>query len=120
MNFLGTMPGPEFLGVYLGWFALTWFGMLFVRHKVADTVWTTLGGWMCFEGLGIARFLIGRAHGMHNWEFLFGMMAIGTFFFLLRAEHLKGGSDGSWFSCGGGGCGGGGCGGGGCGGCGGS
>lgn len=121
MSFLETMQGPDFLVLYLVWFGLTWIGMLVVRHKITDTPWTSLGGMLAFEGLGVARFLVGSAHGMHKWDFLFMMMGVGALFFVLRAEHFKSGSDGGWGvgSCGGGGCGGGGCGGGGCGGCGG-
>src|SRR5262245_11011055 len=121
MNFLQTMRGPEFLALYAVWFVLTFGGMFIVRHIVSDTIWTSLAGLLVFEGLGLARYLVGSAHGMQNWEFLFAMMFIGALFFLVRAQHMKSNSDGSWWggSCGGGGCGGGGCGGGGCGGCGG-
>ena len=120
MNFLETMRGPEFLAVYGGWFVVTWIGMLIVRHKVSDGWWTTLGGLLAFESVGFARYLIGTAHGLHKWDFLFLMMIVGALFFLARTDHFSSGSNGSWSSCGGGGCGGGGCGGGGCGGCGGS
>jgi uncharacterized membrane protein YgcG len=120
MRFLETMRGPDFLVLYLVWFALTWIGMLVVRHRLSNTMWTSLGGLLVFEGLGAARYLVGEAHGMHNWDFLFMMMGIGALFFVMRAQ--KSGSDGGSGigGCGGGGCGGGGCGGGGCGGCGGS
>jgi hypothetical protein len=120
MNFLETMRGPAFLGLYFGWFILTWGGMLLVRHKVADSVWTSLGGLVLFESVGVTRYLVGEAHGLHKWGFLFAMMIIGALFFLARTDSVRSGS-GGWggSSCGGGGCGGGGCGGGGCGGCGG-
>ena len=122
MTFLETMRGDKFLVLYLVWLVVTWIGMLIVRHKVSDSIWTSGGGLFAFESLGVVRYYIGRAHGMHNWDYLFMMMGIGALFFLLRAENFKSGSDGGWgyTSCGGGGCGGGGCGGGGCGGCGGS
>ena len=122
MNFLETMRGEKFLLFYFFWFILTWFGMLTVRYKVSDTIWTSLGGLLAFESVGAARYLIGSAQGMHKWEFLIMMMGFGALFFLARSENSASGSNGSWggSSCGGGGCGGGGCGGGGCGGCGGS
>jgi len=121
MNFLQTMPGPTFLGLYFGWFILTWGCMLLVRHKVIDCAWTTLGGLVLFEGLGVTRYIIGEAHEMHKWGFLFAMMMIGALFFLARTDSFQSGSGSGRGStgCGGGGCGGGGCGGGGCGGCGG-
>src|SRR5437899_457443 len=113
------MPGPDFLGLYLVWLLVTWVGMLIVRHHVADTWATSLGGLLLFEGLGAVRYFLGSAHGMHNWEFMSIMMVVGVFFFILRADNFSNGSGSGWGSCGGGGCGGGGCGGGGCGGCGG-
>lgn len=122
MSFLKTMQGPDFLVLYLVWFGLTWISMLVLRHKVSDTLLTSLSGLLAFEGLGVARFLVGSANGMHKWDFLFLMMGVGALFFVLRAENFESGSDGGSGvdSFGGGGCGGGGCGGGGCGGCGGS
>jgi hypothetical protein len=119
MNFLETMRGPEFLALYFVWFILTWGCMLLVRHKVVDCIWTSLGGLALFEGLGVTRYIVGEAHGMHKWDFLFAMMFIGALFFLARTDSFTSGSGSGWGSCGGGGCGGGGCGGGGCGGCGG-
>jgi uncharacterized membrane protein YgcG len=120
MSFLHTMTGPDFLGLYFVWFLITWIGMLLVRHRVCDNWLTTLTGLALFEGLGVARYFVGTAHGMEKWDFMFIMMFVGALFFAIRAEHLKQGSNGGWSSCGGGGgCGGGGCGGGGCGGCGG-
>ena len=121
MDFLETMRGHPFLLVYLGWFLVTWIGMLVVRYKVADTIWTSIGGLLAFESLGGVRYLIGSADGMHQWEFMFMMMIIGGVFFLARVDNSASGSNGGWSGsgCGGGGCGGGGCGGGGCGGCGG-
>ena len=115
------MTGPEFLFLYIVWFLTTWLGMLIIRHRVADTWATTLTGLVCFEAVGVARYIIGSAQGMHKWEFLFLIMGVGALFFVVRAENFSNGSGGSWTSsgCGGGGCGGGGCGGGGCGGCGG-
>ena len=121
VSFLHTMAGPEFLGLYFIWFLITWIAMLFVRHRLSDTWFTSMAGLALFEGLGLARYFVGKAHGLERWEFLFLMMLVGALFFLVRAEHLKQGSSTGWggSSCGGGGCGGGGCGGGGCGGCGG-
>jgi len=121
VDFLESVRGPEFLGLYLGWFVVTWIGMMIVRHNVADNAITSLTGLVLFEALGVARYVIGSRHGMQNWEFLFVMMIVGAIFFLARAKNFSSGSGGFWTgSCGGGGCGGGGCGGGGCGGCGGS
>ena len=121
MSFLHTMKGPDFLALYAGWFLITWTGMFVYRHRVADTWLATLTGMGLFDGLGLARYVAGKAHGMHRWEFLVVMMALGSLFFLLRASNFSNGSSSGWSSCGGGG-GGGGCGGGGggCGGCGGS
>src|SRR5258707_11191141 len=113
MSFLHTMSGPDFLGLYFLWLLVTWIGMLIVRHRVADTWGTTVGGLFLFEGLGAARYFVGSAHGMHKWEFMFLMMVVGFFFFVLRAHNFSNGSGSGWSSCGGGGCGGGGGGGGG-------
>jgi len=118
MNFLETMRGEPFLCFYLGWFLVTWICMLVVRYKVADTIWTSVAGLVAFESMGGARYLIGSAHGMEHWDFMFIMMFVGAAFFLARIDNSASGSSSS--GCGGGGCGGGGCGGGGCGGCGGS
>ena len=119
MSFLHTMPGPDFLALYVFWFLFTWIGMLIFRHKVLDSPITTITGFGLFEGLGVARYIVGSEYGMHNWDHLIAMMVVGAVFFVVRSEHMKTGSSGSGGSCGGGGCGGGGCGGGGCGGCGG-
>ena len=118
MSFLHTMAGPDFLGLYLVWFLFTWLSMLTVRHKLLDSPITTVTGLGLFEGLGVARYVVGNQYGMHKWDYLIGMMLVGALFFLVRSEHMNNGSTGSGGSCGGG-CGGGGCGGGGCGGCGG-
>jgi hypothetical protein len=118
MNFLYTMTGPSFLGLYCIWFLVTWIGTLFVR-RVSDTVLTSLGGLALYEGLGLVRYFVGKSHGLEKWNNLFLMMIIGALFFVVRSEHLNQGSNSGWGGCGGGGCGGGGCGGGGCGGCGG-
>lgn len=120
MNFLETMKGPEFLALYLGWFVFVFCCVLVARKCGADSPITTSIGLILFEGLGVARLIIGSAHGMHKFEILFVMMFVGAILFLVRAENLSSGSgSSSGGSCGGGGCGGGGCGGGGCGGCGG-
>jgi hypothetical protein len=126
LAFFGTMQGPDFLGLYLGWFFLTRLTVMFLRHFGHDTTATTLIGLVCYELLAVARIIAGTAHGLHRWGFLIAMMVVGGLIFFLRAEHLKKGDGSSWItSCGtgsscsgGGGCGGGGCGGG-CGGCGG-
>jgi hypothetical protein len=125
---LETLRGPEFLVVYAVWFFVCWSGLLFLRSCGLDRPLTTILALALFEALGLARFLIGSAMGLHRWTFLFLMMGIGALFFLTRARRADGGtrdtsSATSSFvdsSVGGGGCGGGGCGGGGCGGCGGS
>lgn len=128
---LETLRGPEFLLVYGFWFLACWSGLLFLRSCGFDRPLTTVLVLSAFEALGIARFLIGSAAGLHRWTFLFLMMGIGALFFLIRVRRSDGqirGTSNSTSSSsfvdssigGGGGCGGGGCGGGGCGGCGGS
>jgi hypothetical protein len=116
-RFLYAMDGPHFLMLYLVWFLVLWVGVLVLRSKNFDSPLTTVGGLALYEGLGVARYLLGSAHGLQKWDYLIAMMGFGFFFFVLRGHHFEqGGSSGG---CGGGGCGGGGCGGGGCGGCGG-
>ena len=123
---LDTMKGPDFLKLYFVWFLATWIGVLMLRKHGFDTPSTTIVGVVLFEALGVGRYLLGSAHGMHNWLFLFLMMGGGMFFFVLRAHHFDQSGGGGWSGCSSGGgcgsssCGGGGCGGGGCGGCGGS
>ncbi len=131
---LETLRGPEFLLVYGFWFLACWSGLLFLRSCGLDRPLTTVLVLASFEALGVARFLVGSAAGMHRWTFLFLMMGIGALFFLIRVRRSEGPlratshSTSSFVdsSIGGGGCGGGGdgggggCGGGGCGGCGGS
>ena len=109
-SFLHTMKGPEFLGLFAGWFAVTFVTVLILRSCGRDTPLTTIVGLGCFELLGVARILVGSARGMHRWEFLFVMMVFGGVVFFLRAEHFESsrGLGGSSTGCGGGGCGGGG------------
>src|SRR5262245_12946992 len=78
-RFLYTMPGPDFLLLYLVWFLVLWVTVLLVRHAGFDTPLTTIGGLLAFEGLGAARYFVGSAHGMHKWTFLFLMMIVGGF-----------------------------------------
>jgi hypothetical protein len=116
-DFLGTMKGPEFLVLYFVWFLLLFGAVFLLRRWGFDTPWTTRIGVLLFEALGIARFVIGSAQGMHMWAIMFTMMALGPFAFWVRGGDSNGG--GFHFDVGGG-CGSdGGCGGGGCGGCGG-
>jgi hypothetical protein len=122
-EFLQTLPGPEFLAVYLVWFGLTFGTVLALRAKGYDNALTTLGGLALFLGLGVVRIAVGSAHGLESWNYLILMMALGTVCFFARARKVSSGDSSSgsgWSSCStGGGCGGAGCGGGGCGGCGG-
>lgn len=125
-DFLHTMRGPEFLFVYAFWFAAVFVVVLALRKMGHDTPIVSGLGLVAFELLGVTRYLVGSAHGMHRWDMLWMMMFVGGCCFVFRAESFNGsgrsgGSCGGGFSIsscsGGGGCGGGG---GGCGGCGGS
>lgn len=80
MDFLGTMPGPDFLKAYFVWFFVVWSGVMILRRCGYDSPLTTLGGLALFEGLGILRFIAGTEHGMHRWGFLFLMMFVGALF----------------------------------------
>src|SRR5262245_38711294 len=113
-SFLHTMKGPDFLWLFVCWFALSFATVLILRWRGQDTPFTTAGGILCFEALGVVRIIVGSAHGMHKWDYLILMMIVGAIAFLIRAEHFKGSgkSGSSWWSCGDGGCGGGGRGGG--------
>jgi uncharacterized membrane protein YgcG len=139
-DFLGTMKGPEFLGLFIFWFFLMWGSLLFLRYRGFDTPVVTVGCLLIFEGLGVARIWIGSEAELHHWTILIVMMFIGPWFFVIRLEQLQefarnsrnnnnscsagggcsssgsSGGSGSGSGCGGGGS----CGGGGCGGCGGS
>ena len=124
-DFLHTMQGPDFLILYAVWFVVA-FGTVFgLRRARGSNRLIDLAGAAAFLGLGIARFVIGSAHGLEKWDFLIMMMVFGSVAFFLRVTESSGGSssDGSSSSSScssgssGGGCGGGG---GGCGGCGGS
>ncbi|HEY5704112.1 MAG TPA: hypothetical protein VIS96_00895 [Terrimicrobiaceae bacterium] len=115
-DFLGTMKGPEFVALYVVWFLLLFGAVLLLRRWGFDTRVTTLTGFVLFEGLGVARYLIGSANGMQNWGFMAPMMIVGGVMFFTRGSSSNGGA---LSSDSGGGCGSdGGCGGGGCGGCG--
>lgn len=122
-DFVETVRGPEFLVLFFGWFLLCWTTLLALRKTGRDHPLTTIVMLMLFEGVGVARYVIGSAAGMECWNGLFLMMAIGALFFIVR-EHATGthqdggGTSSSSCSTGGGGCGSAGCGGGGCGGCG--
>lgn len=130
MEFLGTMSGPDFLVLFLVWFAFTYGAVLVCRAGGMDSPMLTLGGIALFEALAVVRFIAGIQHGMHRWNIMFIMMIVGGIIFAIRKGdiHSAGGgsagagssgcgSSGSSSSCGGGGSS---CGGGGCGGCGGS
>ena len=92
-SFLHTMEGPEFLGLYLVWFAVVFVTVLILRWRGRDSPVTTVVGVACFELLGVARMIVGSAHGLHQWEFLIVMMILGglAFFYgpsisIARAE----------------------------------
>jgi hypothetical protein len=115
-QFLGTMKGPEFLVLFFVWFLLLFGGVLLLRWWGFDTPLTTLTGFVLFEALGVARFVIGSANGMQNWGIMAFMMILGGIAFFTRGSSLSGGA---LSGDSGGGCGSNeGCGGGGCGGCG--
>src|SRR5256885_17097414 len=85
---LDTMKGPDFLTLYLVWFLAIWIGVLILRKHGFDTPSTTIAGVVLFEALGAVRYVVGSAHGMHNWLFLGLMMGGGVFFFVLRAHYF--------------------------------
>jgi uncharacterized membrane protein YgcG len=117
-DFLGTMKGPEFLVLFFVWFLLLFGAVLLLRRWGFDTPVTTLTGFVLFEALGVARYLIGSASGMRKWEIMVFMMILGGIAFFTRGSSSRGGA---LSGDSGGGCGSdGGGGGGGCGGCGGS
>jgi hypothetical protein len=116
-DFLRTMKGDEFLVLFFVWFFLLFWAVHLLRRLGYDTPLTTVTVFVLFEGLGVARFLIGSAEGMQNWNVMFFMMVLGGISFFIRGSKSDGGGVASDS---GGGCGSsGGCGGGGCGGCGG-
>lgn len=124
-DFLHTIRGPAFLILFFAWL-LAILGVVWsFRGTGKDTPLVTLIGLLCFEGLGVARFIVGSAHGMHRWGGLIFFMMIGAILILVRGVHFEKstGSCSSGTSCSSGGSScssGGGCGrGGGCGGCGG-
>ena len=129
LAFLHTMKGPDFLAVFFVWFGIVLGLVLMLRRRGFDNPATSILGLLFFEGLGVARIIIGSAHGQKNWDYLILMMILGSLFFIIRARHFEHSKDGrggssscsSVSSCSSGGGGGGGCGGGGggCGGCGG-
>jgi hypothetical protein len=135
LDFLHTMKGPDFLGLFFVWFLVTFLTVVTLRAAGYDDYRVTAAGLACFEALGVARIVVGSFHGMGKWGFLIAMMGIGALCFFIRAKHFEGtgggsgdggGGDtgGTWWSSdsggsgssGGGGCGGGGSGCGGCGG----
>lgn len=128
-DFLSTMAGPLFLWLYVAWFVLIWLAALVARKLGWNSALITLFSLGLFEGVGVARYLIGEAAGLHRWTYLIIMMIFGGMLLLTRADSVGGGSSGDGggtsigggcgSSGGGGGCGSS-CGGGGCGGCGGS
>lgn len=135
LDFLHTMRGPDFLGLFLVWFLVTFLTLVALRRVGYDDIRVTCTCLACFEGLGLARIVVGSFYGLERWGFLIAMMGVGACFFFIRAKHFEGmgggggdagGGDtgGTWWSSdaggsgssGGGGCGGGGSGCGGCGG----
>src|ERR1700722_12544318 len=82
-DFFHTMPGEDFLVLYAVWLLVTWVMVLVLRAKDFDTPITTISGLVLFEGVGVLRYLIGSAHGMHRWGFMAAMMVGGIFFFVL-------------------------------------
>jgi hypothetical protein len=126
-----NMPGEEFLVFYGLWLLALRVTVLILRSKGFDTALVTMSGIGAFLVPGMLRYMVGSAHGMHRWGFMFIMMVVGTIVFILRAHHFDNMGGGGWTSgcsscsstsscsSGGGGCGSS-CGGGGCGGCGGS
>ncbi len=127
LELFSMMNGPEFLMLYAMWFFLVFIMTNTLRHKGFDSALTTVGCLVLFEGLGIARIIVGSQHDLHRWGFLVLMMLVGGVLLLVRITSMGGGGGPSG-TCGGGhtgatgvSCGGGSsCGAGGCGGCGGS
>lgn len=134
LSFFARLKGPEFLVLYLVLFLILRCSIWYLRGS-SNAVYgrqdyhllPTVLAFLLFELFGLVRYLVGSAHGMQRWDFLFIMMAVGGIIFFSKGDFLdrmsSGRSSGSSYysgsGCGGGGCGGG-CGGGGCGGCGGS
>jgi hypothetical protein len=130
------MNGPVFLVLYAVVGVLLLGATWIVRLQYREQGPAMLIGFLSFEAIGVLRYFMGSAHGMHKWTYMGVMMLVGGLLFFVSASVRSGyGGSGScsgfnsWFasscsggaSCGSGGsCGGGGCGGGGCGGCGGS
>ncbi|MSU36083.1 MAG: hypothetical protein EXS36_13470 [Pedosphaera sp.] len=96
-SFLHTLNGPEFLGLFAAWFALTFVTVLILRKLGRDTPLTSIIGLSCFELLGMLGIIIGSAHGLHTWEYLILMMVLGGVAFLLRVDFKSSAdSSGSW------------------------
>ena len=126
-----SMRGPGFLLAFTVLLVYQLIITTLVRHKWRDTWVISLIGFVCFQLVGVDRFLDGSPRGMHNFGFMVLTMVFGGLMFFVRAKsdesgygiggHCAGGSSYGGGCAGGGGCGGrGGCGGGGgCGGCGG-
>ena len=89
-DFLHTMPGEDFLLLCVVWLLVIWLMVLFLRAKDFDTPITTAAGLILFEGLGLARLVVGSAYGMHRWGFMIVMMIGGSFFLHpARREHFR-------------------------------
>ena len=54
-DFLHEMKGPDFLGLFFGWFILVFGVVLIVRWRGHDSPAISLMGLLCFETLGVAR-----------------------------------------------------------------
>src|SRR6185312_9203291 len=89
-DFLHTMSGEDFLGLYVVWFLITWISVFILRIKGFDTPITTIVGLVLFEALGVIRFVVGSAYGMHKWDYMIAMMIAGGLLFVIRAKHFQG------------------------------
>src|SRR5690349_14337144 len=88
-DFLYTIKGPDFLPLFLFWWLVTRIAVAIARSTEHDSAATTFIGLCTFEALGVARIVVGSAHGMHKWDFLLMMMLAGGATFLIRSDHFN-------------------------------
>jgi len=115
-SYIAPLNGPDFLFFYFFLFIGIWLSTAFMRKIWEDSVHVTLIALFIFEYVGLIRYLDASAAGMHKFNFMFIMMAVGAVLLFTRYDHSSGNDWSDSSSCGSScsGCGGGG----GCGGCG--
>lgn len=115
-SYIAPLNGPDFLFFYFFLFIGIWLSTAVMRKIWEDSMHVTLIALLLFEGIGLIRFFDASAAGMHKFNFMFIMMAIGAVLLFSRYDHSGSSnwSDSSGCSSSCSGCGGGG----GCGGCG--